>query len=549
MSGAGDLAGAWLSIDGGPDGAVVHLLPPGRRVPAPDDGLSLPLLMELPPIERPLSVPGIEAAPTSHMDVSLDNAGGQLTRLWGQRPPMRRAARVRTAAGVLFAGIVTGVQMGNQVRLSLEAGMDRPLSDSVPLRTSAVWGGWREVRVLPWGWGQVTVSPIQYSSDQRVFLLLDHPIAGVDEVKRDDVATPAWAWHNGVDSTGRAVALLELAEPLAEGERLAVTLRGRMHPQTGRLLQTPAEILHDMLANLAGAPVQWADLDDYRTETAELVMGGLLDDNSISIRAAVDGLMQSAGGAWSAAMPGVAMTWPPLPDDAAPALRVDALAAHQVQASTQAAGLCTVLRVLYDYDHAARRFRRAIQLRAPEAVREYGELAREWQAPWLRTPRQAEALGARMLAWLARPRWRMSWGQSFADVPTGAWAQVAHPLAPLQGRHRLLAARLDLSGAGLECSIEAPVGQAPSIETARLSTAFEPVIQPGITVEVADSEIIFTARNEQGRELPGARITLNGGARRVADAAGRVSFPVQRGRHVLLIEADGYPPAEAVVVI
>lgn len=41
---------------------------------------------------------------------------------------------------------------------------------------------------------------------------------------------------------------------------------------TGRLLQTPAEILHDVLAHLAGAPVQWADFDDYRTETAEWVL-------------------------------------------------------------------------------------------------------------------------------------------------------------------------------------------------------------------------------------------------------------------------------------
>ena len=93
------------------------------------------------------------------------------------------------------------------------------------------------------------------------------------------------------------------------------------------------------------------------------------------------------------------------------------------------------------------------------------------------------------------------------------------------------------------------MGPVPAIETTRLSTAFEPVIQAGITVEVAGSEIIFTARDEQGRALPGARITLNGAATRIADSAGRVSFPVQRGRHVLLIEADGYPASEAVVVV
>lgn len=539
----------WLQIDGDPDGATINLVPQGRPGTATLGGLVVRALKSLPPIERPLSVPGIEAAPTSSMDVELDNADGALTRLWADRPPMRRAARVLTEDGVLFSGIVTGLQMGATVRVNLEAGMDRPLSDTVPLRTSAVWGGWREVRVLPWGWGTVTVSPIQYSADQRVFLLLDHPIAGVDEVKRDDVATPAYAWQNAVDSTGRAVAFLELAQPLAEGERLAVTLRGRMHPGTGRVLQTPAEILFDLLANLAGAPVQWADLDDYRTETAGLVLGGLVGDNTVTIRAAVDELMQSAGSAWSAGMPGVALTWPPLPDDAAPALRADALTAADMQAATQAGGIFTVLRVLYDYDHANARYRRAVQLRAPEAAKDYGELELEWNAPWLRTPRHAEALGQRMLAWLARPRWRLSWQQSFADVETGAWAELVHPLAPISGRHRLLAARLDLSTASLECTAEAPVGAAPAIETTKLSTAFEPVIQPGIAVEVAGNEIIFTARDEQGAALPGARITLDGNAARIADSAGRVSFPVARGRHVLLIEADGYPATEAVVVI
>ena len=334
-----------------------------------------------------------------------------------------------------------------------------------------------------------------------------------------------------------------------QGDALHLQQRPHRRQDTGRLLQTPAEILHDLLAHLARAPVQWPDLDDYRTETAHLVLGGMLADNSISIRAAVDGLLQSCGGAWAAAMPGVAITWPPLPDDAAPALRVDKLTAQGLQATTSATGLYTALRVLYDYDHAAQRYRRAIRLQASDAIKDYGLLELEWPAPWLRTPRHAEALGQRMLTWLARPRWRVTWQHSFADVSTGAWVDMAHPLSPVQGRHRLVSAELDLSSASLSCAIEAPVGDVPAIQTTRLSSAFDPLIQPGITVDLAGSEIIFTARDEQGRPLAGAKITLNGKSTRIADSAGRVSFPVQRGRHTLLIEADGYPPSEAVVVV
>ncbi|QIL81791.1 carboxypeptidase regulatory-like domain-containing protein [Diaphorobacter sp. HDW4A] len=540
---------AWLQIDGGVDGCSVGFVRERADAALLSTDRALPLLAGISTIQRPLSIPGIASASTSNMDADLDNAGGELTKLWGTRPPVRHSAQVLTVDGSVFEGIVTTIQLGSTAKVSLEAGMDRPISDNVPLRTSAVWGGWREVLVLPWGWGQVTVTPIQYSDDQRLFFLLDHPIAGVDEVKRDDVATMAFDWRNGVDSTGQAVSFLELAEPLADGERLAVTLRGRMHPVTGLLLQTPAEILHDVLANLARAPVEWADFDDYRTETSHLVLGGLMADNSVSIRAAIDELMQSAGSAWAAAMPGIAMTWPPIADDATPAMRVDKLNAEDLQATTQATGICTVLRVLYDWDHAGSRFRRAIQLQAPDAVNEYGVLEQEWKAPWLRTARHAEQLGQRMLAWLARPRWRVTWQQSFADVATGAWVHLNHPLSPIEGRHRLVSAELDLSAASLSCTVEAPIGSSPVIETTQLSSAFDPVIQAGITVEIADSEIIFTARDEQGHVLAGARITLNGQSTRIADSAGRVSFPVQRGRHVLLIEADGYPASEAVVVV
>ena len=357
---------AWLQIDGGADGCSVALVRDRRAMASQAADRAMPLLSGLSNLQRPLSIPGIAPAPTSNMSAQLDNAGGEITHLWGARPPMRRAGRVLTPSGSIFDGVVTALDLGAQASISLEAGMDRPLSDNVPLRTSTVWGGWRDVRVLPWGWGEVTITPIQYSDDQRVFFLLDHPIAGVDEVKRDDVATKAYHWSNGVDSTGQAVSFLELADPLADGERLAVTLRGRMHPQTGRLLQTPAEILHDVLANLARAPVEWADFDDYRTETAHLVLGGLLADNTVSIRSAVDGLMQSAGSAWSAAMPGVALTWPPLADPAAPAIRVDKLSATNLKPATSATGIFTVLRVLYDWDYSAGRYRRAIQLQAPE---------------------------------------------------------------------------------------------------------------------------------------------------------------------------------------
>lgn len=513
------------------------------------DGLTVPALLSIGTIQRSLSIPGLAPAPTPNMDATLDNGAGQITRLFGATPPVRRSARVLAGAGVAFSGVVTALELGEQARLTMEAGSSRPLSESVPLRTTAVWGGWRNIQTIPWAYGRVTLTPIQYEQDQRLFVLADHPVAEVVEVLRDDVPTSAFAWYNGTDSTGRAVSFLELAMPLSDGERIAVTVLGRMHPESGQALQSPAEIAHDLLANLVGAPVAWPDFDDYRAETAHLQIGGLVVDNGKSSRATVDELMQSTGSAWAAAMPGVALLWPPAPQDDAAVLPVTQLSAGNMRASTDATGLATAVRVLYDYDHAAQRYRKAVQVHAPEAESEWGVIEAEWPAPWLRTARDAEALGRRMLGQLARPRWRVSFELPFSDVQTGSWVHLQHPLSPLTGPHRLVGTEIDTAGAVVRCTVEAAVGSAPDIEVQQSSTAFDPLIQPGITVDIGAGEIIFTALDEQGRPLAGAKITLDGKASRIADSAGRVSFPAARGRHMLLVEAQGYPPSEVEVVI
>lgn len=539
---------AWLVIDGGQDGYTTAYTF-ARAAQPTGAAVTLSRLTGISAMRRALSVPGLSSAPAASLSADLENADGEITRAYAAAPPMRRRAEVRTATGKVFSGIVTGLSLANTATLDIVAGLDRPLSDKMPLRTSAVWGGWRDIRTLPWGYGRVTVSPIQYGADQRMFVLLDHPIAGVDVVKRDGVETPAYAWRNGLDSTGRAVAFLELAEALADGEQMAVTLRGRLHPDTGRPIETPAEILFDIMTNLAGMDVTWADLDDCRAETAGLTLGGLIDNADATIRATIDTLLQSTGSAWSAAMPGIAHLWPSAADPSAPAYQVTPLTAESPTATCQHDDIYTVLRVLYDYDHAAGRASRAVQIEAPDAIREYGRIEMEWNAGWLRSPRHAEELGHRILQAIARPRWRITWNQPLTDIAPGDWADLQHPLLPVSGRHRLSEAEMNFTGQSIACMVEAAAGATPETVTGQLSSAFDPLIQSGITVEIAQNEIIFTARGDTGKPLPGAKVTLDGGIHRVADQNGRVSFPTVRGRHVLLVEAAGYPPSETVVIL
>ena len=85
---------------------------PGAAAPA--QGLLVDRLVAVSALQRPLSIPGIAAAPTSSLDAELENTDGYLTRLWGPHPPVRRRASVADAAtgAPLFDGIVTACAEG-----------------------------------------------------------------------------------------------------------------------------------------------------------------------------------------------------------------------------------------------------------------------------------------------------------------------------------------------------------------------------------------------------------------------------------------------------
>jgi hypothetical protein len=535
----------WLEIDDAPTVALWREPAASKLHQAP---IGWPVLASIGPMHQPLIRPGLGGGESGNVTLTLDDATGMLARRWAT-PPIRRTARVQCPAGILISGLVTGWTAGARTTVQIDGGHAWALTDPLPLRTSAAWGAWKTVHALPLIYGQALVKPVQYDQQGKVFLLADHPIAGVDGVTRDDAPTSAWALHNAVDSTGHPGAFLELNTPLAPGERLAVALRGKLHPVTGQPLQLPHEILDDLVSRVIGMPLQQGALDLLRAQFADWRIGVVFDDTAMTQRQAIDAVCQSIGAAWSAGAADFARLWPDTPDPAQANAEVTPLTARDVQADCRHDAIATVLRVLYDQDHATGQPRRAIQLSAPQAVAQYGRIEREWQAPFLRSPRQAQQLGQRLLQWLARPTWTLTWTMPDQALTAGDTVLLAHPALPYAGTVTLTDVQRDLSKATLTLQAQAASGSAPDVAIERLSSSFDPVISSGSAVEYVNGQAIFTLLGDKGEALAGAKVILDGKTVRYADGAGRVTFEATRGAHQLHIVAAGYAPMDIDVTV
>lgn len=513
-------------------------------------GKAYPILQSVGTLHRPLSVPGMSSGENANFSVSLDNASGVVTSLWAADPPLRTPARLMCPDGVLFSGVVTNMTLSSEASITIEGGLLHPLTDKVPLRTSAVWGSYKDLEALPYVYGRVTLSPIQYDQEGYFWLLADHAIRSVVKVTRDDAPIKDWQMTNMLDSVGHLVSILELATPLAAGERLAVTVMGKMHPSDGRVLTEPADVLWDFLSNVCGLPLSKSDMDSFRVEAQAIALHGMIKNTDLTIRGQIDEIIQSCGGAWSAGMKSFATLYPAKDTGDQPSIGVYApLTMKDLTADANHENIVTVLRVLYDWDHSEDRFRRALQLEAPESVARYGIRIAEWEAPWLSSPRLAAELGERILTWSASPRWEVSWTTEMKNLSPGDWVEINHPQSPVSGRHRLVLADLDTSKVEMMLSVISPVLGTVPIEITKLSTAFEPVIQAGASVVYQDGKATFTIQDDTGEAMAGATVTLDNKDKRITDSAGRVQFTTPRGKHFLRIEAVGYSTMEMEITL
>jgi len=422
-----------------------------------------------------------------------------------------------------------------------------PLTRYLPLRDTTAWGRFAAIRPLPRVYGRATLTPVPYDDSGRVFVVADHPIAGIVAVKRGQEDLTSWRLRHGPDTTGRTVAFLDLqAAVLEDQDSLSVTLDGLMDPVTGNLLTNPADVAADLLQWASGEAMDRTRFALWQAQCrrAGLEVAGVCADGTQTIRACLDVITGSAGSLWSGAMPGFGRLLPGLPGNES-SYGISSRAIRSVRAQSGLDDIATVVTVNFGYDWSAGEYTGSVTYQAPEEIRRYGRVERTLEAPWLPAARQAAMLAAAHCGRYAVPRWtvEITGDRSLSHVNVGERITCAHRLLPGGAVASALVTGIDRDHAAGSMTLTADYPAAPcaGVEIAGWSGRFTPRAPAGTQVIIGKGSVTIIIADDSGTPLPGAIAAMDGVKTAIADASGRVTFSgVSAGRHSVEIRAAGY---------
>lgn len=419
------------------------------------------------------------------------------------------------------------------------------LWETLPLRTTRMLGDYAEDVALPEGYGDFRTAPIPLIrlSSTRYFGL-DH-LWEPAEVFVDQQKTLAWEAVTAHDDV-RTWTEIRFEAPIPEIAKVSAAGRGKRNPTTGELYENPADVL-ERIMQIAGRDDDYSSL---RAECSRLdlrIAGRIAGTRSIADH--IDEVMQSVGAIWT---PGMARLYP---SASAPDLILDLDKSEVEDLTVEAtvADTADVVRVAYDRSDATGKPLHYIELTASPQL--YGGVSKEVSYPWLRSPANAEAVGRPIAQRLAGERYDVGFDSRRRDLRPGMWIRlVAHPEWQLPGDDPviiILRVEIDPSSDTIHVAGETILGDLPTITITAHSIALPATVEAGLDVSVRDGVATFTATDEDGRPLPGALVSLDGGDARTTDAQGKVSFPLKvsdEGRlHEVLFEAPGFAAITLIV--
>jgi len=419
--------------------------------------------------------------------------------------------------------------------------MNLLLSEDLPLRTSAAMGDYSEDAILPVIYGDLSQSAVPLVKlSATEYLAADHP-ATVTAVYVDGQETQGWAASTETDIAGHAYCQITLAAPPEQGAEITAAMQGKRHATTGALIEHPADILQDVLA-LAGKA--W-DLSRLKADLPGVRLAGRLDRPQ-SVRVWMDEITRSCGVVWAERFAAVYPT-----SAGVPVVSLDAGNCQPGSISASIQDAADRLQIAFDYHPAKGAFAQYMELSAkPSPFGASGAPMAMLEAPWLRQPADALALGNRLLMRLAMQRAALDI-ETGKQISVGDWLTLAHPALPVDGAQPLMALSLETQPGkpGRRISGEISWGPIPVITMDHHARAIRPKADGGIDVAYSNGIATFTILGPDGTPLPNALVSLDNSAPKKTNAQGKVSFEAPPGKHVVSVEADGYIPFEIEVTL
>jgi len=415
------------------------------------------------------------------------------------------------------------------------------LSGLVPLRKTTAWGKYANITTIPRLYNLVTVDAIPYDTGGRNFVVADHVISGVVTVKIDGVKTTAYSLVHQPDTTGKTIAFIKLQNVIdLTKSTVTVTLKGMLHPVTGKLMTNPADIAWDLLQWTTGKTIDRSRFALFATacDAAGLEAGGAVKDGTQTMRALLDSIMDSCLSTWSGGMDGFGLVRGAVGDGFTTSVHPT-----QISAKTQLSDIATIVTVNYGYDWADSDYIGSVTYTAAEQVKQYGEIETTIEAPYCPTARQASRIAAYWCARLAIPQWStvLTCDRSAAGVTLGGRISATHPQLPVAA-DEVVVTRREYSPANgeLMLTVDLPSEPLPTVALTGSSGRLTLTSPVGVTVLYSANKAIVTITDDDGNPLAGAICTMDSGQTVTSDSSGIAVFTASTGKHTIEVRATGY---------
>lgn len=398
------------------------------------------------------------------------------------------------------------------------------LFEDVPLATTEVLGDYQETGLIAHHYGDLRRSRVRC---QRItgllWLVSAHPWHSIDFCYLGGVRIQGWTAIRRTDVDKVTRQYIQLNTAPAPNLTVEISGRGKINPANGKLLENPDEIIED-IAKLGGKKLSFPLFREACNQRGLRIAGSVY--RAQSIRAYVKEILDSCGAKW---LGDNAVFYPEsigyaeyiqFPSDVTEELALDDVAGQ--------------ITLFYGWNHAREQNGGFLQM---EAVGSRYTNKAVYEAKWLRQPKDAEELAARLLGKRAGQFIKIT-----AKVPgvIRAGAHVEVKSKSYQGPFTVLTAQnnsveTDITG-------ELIIATYANMRLTRFSA--EVLSKRGERIEVAYARgaAALTILDTQSKAMPDIFVALDGGVAKKTNDRGEVTFNTQPGEHTIALSGPSIDP-------